>query len=114
MRAPIIYPGCNKAYPFYVVNLETGTVVSGWEFRSDAKDDLDERPDNYACEVWSAGRVRSAGLPGDLECACGRYVQLRAFTNACDCGADYNRTGERLTPRSDWGSETGEHWTDCT
>ena len=50
----IIYPGCNKAYPFYVVDLTTGTVVSGWEFRSDAEDDLDERAAPLEFIVWSA------------------------------------------------------------
>jgi len=51
---PIIYPGCNKAYPFYVVDLTTGTVVSGWEFRSDAEDDLAERVAPLKLIVWSA------------------------------------------------------------
>ena len=63
----IIYRGCNKAYPFYVVNrvmieinprkILAGAVVSGWEFRSDAQDDLDERPDRDNYEVMSASRL---------------------------------------------------------
>ena len=30
------------------------------------------------------------------------------FTNTCLCGADYNMSGQRLAPRSQWGEETGE------
>lgn len=41
---------------------------------------------------------------------CGREVQLGNFTNTCKCGADYNSTGSRLAPRSQWGEETGERW----
>ena len=44
---------------------------------------------------------------------CGRDVELRNFTNTCECGADYNFNGTRLAPRSQWGEETGENWQDC-
>lgn len=44
---------------------------------------------------------------------CQRKVELAHFTNRCACGADYNFAGQRLAPRSQWGEETGEHWTDC-
>lgn len=44
---------------------------------------------------------------------CGREVTLSAFTNTCRCGADYNASGQRLAPRSQWGEETGEHWSEC-
>lgn len=46
-------------------------------------------------------------------CECGEEVELRNFTNTCECGADYNTSGQRLAPREYWGEETGEHWTDC-
>lgn len=39
---------------------------------------------------------------------CGERVELIGFTNTCSCGADYNRFGELLAPRSQWGEETGE------
>ena len=46
-------------------------------------------------------------------CSCGDQVSLDGFTNTCDnCGADYNQSGQRLAPRSHWGEETGEHWSD--
>ena len=36
------------------------------------------------------------------------------FTNTCEfCNADYNMSGHRLAPRSQWGEETGESWQDC-
>lgn len=40
-------------------------------------------------------------------------VCLANFTNTCECGADYNMSGSRLADRSQWGEETGEHWTEC-
>lgn len=46
-------------------------------------------------------------------CDCGRVIACPDFTNTCDCGADYNSAGQRLAPRSQWGEETGEHWSDC-
>lgn len=49
----------------------------------------------------------------EIECYCGRKVICRNFTNTCDCGRDYNFAGSLLAPRSQWGEETGEHWTDC-
>lgn len=39
---------------------------------------------------------------------CGERVCLDGFTNTCDCGADYNMSGQRLADRSQWGEETGE------
>lgn len=41
-----------------------------------------------------------------------RCVTLQGFTNTCDCGADYNGSGQRLAPRSQWGEETGESVSD--
>jgi hypothetical protein len=47
-------------------------------------------------------------------CACGEEVALEAFTNTCSqCGRDYNMSGQELAPRSQWGEETGEHWSEC-
>lgn len=45
--------------------------------------------------------------------ACGRHIELGAFTNTCACGADYNGSGQRLAPREQWGEDTGEHPSDC-
>jgi hypothetical protein len=43
-----------------------------------------------------------------IRCGCGREVVCSGFTNTCDCGADYNFSGQHLAPRSQWGEETGE------
>ncbi len=51
--------------------------------------------------------------PAIGRCTCGREVILDAFTCPCDCGRDYNSSGQLLSPRSQWGEETGEHWTEC-
>lgn len=49
-----------------------------------------------------------------VECGnCKGHIHLTNFTNPCDCGADYNMSGQRLTNRRSWGEETGEHWTEC-
>ncbi len=51
-------------------------------------------------------------LDRSLKCGCGRRVHLtgsRSDTYPCDCGADYNGSGQRLAPREQWGEETGEH-----
>ena len=45
-------------------------------------------------------------------CDCGQEVELGNFTNTCECGRDYNSGGQLLAPRENWGSETGEHWSD--
>ena len=50
--------------------------------------------------------------PTVIEC-CGQELQCGRFTNTCEvCGADYNWNGNRLTPRDQWGEETGEHPSD--
>lgn len=47
--------------------------------------------------------------PAVIQCdGCKRHVTLHGFTNTCDCGADYNSSGQRLAPREQWGEETGE------
>jgi hypothetical protein len=47
-----------------------------------------------------------------IRCDCRREVLCYGFTNTCDCGADYNMSGDRLAPREQWGEETGESPTD--
>jgi len=46
-------------------------------------------------------------------CDCGEKIHLANFTNTCECGIDYNSSGQQLAPREQWGSETGEHWSEC-
>ena len=56
---------------------------------------------------------RGYSEPAIGKCSCGQEVTLANFTNTCSCGADYNSSGQLLACRSQWGEETGEHWTDC-
>ena len=56
---------------------------------------------------------RSYREPAIGRCHCGREVELANFTNTCECGQDYNSSGQILAPRDCWGEETGEHWSDC-
>jgi hypothetical protein len=47
--------------------------------------------------------------PAEGRCRCGRIVRLDdAMTNTCECGREYNGSGQELAPRSQWGEETGE------
>ena len=55
-------------------------------------------------EVYKVPRI---GL-----CQCGEEVILDHFTNTCECGRDYNRSGQELAPREQWGEETGESLSD--
>lgn len=48
-----------------------------------------------------------------IKCDCGEKLECSGFTTTCNCGRDYNWNGTELAPRSQWGEETGEHWTDC-
>lgn len=59
-------------------------------------------PDPDTGRVWRTGKC---------EC-CGRELDLMSFTNDCECGAEYNSSGQRLAPREQWGEETGEHPSD--
>lgn len=43
---------------------------------------------------------------------CGLDVEFDNFTNICECGADYNMSGQLLAPREQWGEETGEQLSD--
>jgi hypothetical protein len=51
--------------------------------------------------------------PAKGRCECGSVVYLERFTNPCECGRDYNSSGQLLAPREQWGEETGEHWSEC-
>lgn len=50
--------------------------------------------------------------PAVGECPCGCSVSLDGFTNTCECGRDFNMSGQELAPRDQWGEETGESLSD--
>jgi len=63
------------------------------------------------CPIKDMGirtQTYSHSHPAEGECECGETVILDRFTNACDCGRDYNMSGQLLADRSCWGEECGE------
>lgn len=66
---------------------------------------------------WSVRIVpRLDRTPGYVmvKCDCGEEIMCHGFTSTCECGADYNMSGQRLAPREQWGEETGETYADIT
>ncbi len=51
-------------------------------------------------------------VPASGTCECGNRLELPNFTNTCECGRDYNSSGQELAPRSQWGWDTGESLSD--
>ena len=106
-----------------------GWEGGGFSFPSDknGKVDLMELApigrENYLRCIMGITKVRDDGVAKHvitnrhracIECIdCGRNIGLYNNTNTCECGADYNMSGQRLAPREQWGWETGEHWTEC-
>jgi hypothetical protein len=74
--------------------------------------------DNASCDgtQYPQDEVYTRRIPGYaiVKCDCGRRVQCtHHWLNTCDgCGRDYSSTGQALSPRMEWGEETGEHWAD--
>ena len=46
------------------------------------------------------------------KCDCGAELYLHGWICPCDCGREYNSSGDLLAPRHQWGHETGEHPSD--
>jgi len=58
-------------------------------------------------ENWN-GRVRQFVT---IQCDCGTHLTLHdSGANECNCGTEYNGSGQQLAPRSQWGEETGERF----
>lgn len=107
--------------------LEVDDGHGGWGFRvNDGGWAILDNPAKVrsfakAIEEVTAGRMRSYFSkrewayrePAIGLCDCGAEVYLEGFTCPCECGRDYNSSGQLLAPREQWGEETGEHWTDC-
>ena len=66
--------------------------------------------DSYKEKMFIRGRERDVNV---VKCDCGQPVWCIEFTQTCSCGKDYNMSGQLLAPRSQWGEETGEHWSEC-
>jgi len=65
-------------------------------------------PKKYSKVVKFVYRYRA---PAILQCDCGCQLELEnGWANECDCGTEYNGSGQRLAHRSQWGAETGERF----
>lgn len=95
------------------------TVWVDVEYKSDGKGDYVAVPGTgrqVTYPVRGPGHEeteRNWSEPAIGECnRCQREVELHGFTNTCECGADYNMSGQELADRSQWGEETGESLSD--
>ncbi|UCC72023.1 MAG: hypothetical protein JSV86_16895 [Gemmatimonadota bacterium] len=88
------------------VNINHLTVVARGSYAGCVSGSIDGRD---LIDLGVEREVRSWREPSIGACdRCGRHVTLAGFTNTCECGADYNMSGQRLADRSQWGEETGE------
>lgn len=55
------------AYQFYIVNIETKKVESGWEYRDDAKDALSDFDGDKKYKIMSKSALKSAGIENPNE-----------------------------------------------
>jgi hypothetical protein len=62
-------------------------------------------------EVINYGRMVREPAIGECN-HCGKEVVLSGFTNTCECGLDYNFSGQELCSRENWGEETNESLSD--
>ena len=105
---------------------------SGYTFSCDEHGRVDleklaeEKPAAFAnynmCLIRvKSGEVKCLGViknehtywePAEGVCSCGKVVYLTGFTNTCECGRDYNMSGQELAERSQWGEDTNEHLAD--
>lgn len=93
---------------------------AGYLFESDADGNIDfaaltpvkQNSYRHAVAEYIDRGVRTVDegyrQPSIGRCACGKEVELPSFTNTCECGREYNSSGQELAPRSQWGWDTGE------
>lgn len=119
----IIQHGCMERGRNYMRSFSCGDG-SGYSFPCSADGTLAPFTCPEAAASWvrcgegvAAGSMTDNGItswdwrvkmPTIGRCTCGREVVLDSFTCPCDCGRDYNQSGQLLAPRSQWGEDTGE------
>lgn len=84
------------------------SCCKGCDWRSEETEDLNKVHEAEDQHEKETGHYRQRVFR-TLFCVCGKAVGLDGFTNECECGRDYNSSGQLLAPRSQWGEETGEH-----
>jgi len=94
------------------VNLHEGTQESFNRCLANDWKDEHGNPAPIVDKGIQSWKTKGYWEPAILKCDCGERVALRGFTNTCDCGADYNMSGQRLASRAQWGEETGESVSD--
>ena len=50
-----------KAYPYYVVDIRRNVIVSGWDYREDAKDFIVDHEDHPGLRVYGKAKVKQLG-----------------------------------------------------
>lgn len=109
---------------------QTGKVIEpgwGFSFDCDAAGKVDETRLQPAA-LANLRAIRAGTLPTTpltvesheerqtvaavMRCDCGAKFTLNdSWATGCDCGREYNGSGQLLAPRSQWGEETGEEGT---
>jgi hypothetical protein len=97
-----------------IVGRMCDTCGCGWSGEENA---ITTPCDNPSCDgtQFAEDQTYTRRIPGYLiiRCDCKREVVCdHHFTNSCECGADYDSSGNRLAPREFWGEETGETYAD--
>lgn len=86
-------------------------IINGGKFVAHTHEDMDEIERKYS-ELDHYRYVWKMFKDKFVKCGCGREVCCSSFTNTCECGRDYGFDGSLLADRSQWGEETGEHWSE--
>ncbi len=131
MSSNLISPRLHVDRVAYSLNCELthpdGSVIErgmGFRFDCDASGNVNESalyPAGLAnLKALRAGTISATRLtverrayvehvPAVCRCECGKAVTLHdGWSNACDCGLEFNGSGQLLAPRAQWGEETGE------
>lgn len=109
---------------YYRMEFLRGDGDGGFSFDCDAKGKVDvsklqdlAKANYAACLAGTAGvgegkvitYEREVRIPTLIRCECGETMALHSgWANACECGCEYNGSGQLLAPRCQWGEETGE------
>lgn len=118
MTQIISYPDIREEKQFYheFVNNQTGE-----RYQFDCFEDGTPNSSSYYDRVSSDPNFTLVGIkfrtytvkrPLIIKCDCGEELHCDRFTNTCDCGRDYNMSGQLLASREFWGEETGENLSD--